>query len=71
MNRGGFWFPRGNGRERGLGAKVGHGCEVMRGALRHPSPRKELDQRVSDGQVKEEKAEWCNVCAYQGLLEDH
>lgn len=70
--KGWLWFPRGNGRERGLGVKVGYGCEAMSGGpVRHPSPRKELDQSVSDGRVKEEKAKWCNVCACEGLCKDH
>lgn len=30
-------FPGGDGVEGRLGANAGYGCEVMKGAMRHPS----------------------------------
>lgn len=50
-------FPRGDGMEGRLGSNAGYGSEViMKGAMRHPSQSKQLDQSFDDGQFKEEEA---------------
>lgn len=49
-------FLGGDGVEGRLGANAGYGCEVMKGAMRHPSQSKQFDQSFGDGQYKEEEA---------------